>query len=146
MVSQHEGPGADHIPPIIIVAVLLDLPRGAVYGCYLHGGSDSAPRGLAVPAQNDRILVGGCYRIGTEFSESPDTERFGGFGEAAAQSQYTMKAPFDIFGSQLPSVHWWLVMPVNALPDFEDNSERVRLLPAFSQPALSRQSQGGAVC
>ena len=71
--------------------------------------------------ENNCPIVGGRYRFEYHISESP-RNNLANFGETAAKSQETVIVVLDILGSQLPPVHRRLIMPVNALTDFEDNS------------------------
>ena len=91
---------------------------------------------------NSRPSVGGRYRFPGQSSEGACCRGRFGFAELGPGqfiSQHAVKVELDILGSELPSVHWRLVMPVDALADVEDKGGGVGLFPALRQ----RPAKGG---
>ena len=76
-------------------------------------------------------LVGRRYRLKVKCGKR--ASEGGGFGEATAQTRYPVKIEYNVIGSELPSVHRRLVVPVNALADVKDNGQEVWPLVALRQ-------------
>ena len=71
IVGQHEWPGADHVPPIRIVAVLLDyLPRQYPVVRFIEDCAQCAERRL-LQFHDNRILVGGLDRFPWQVDQHP---------------------------------------------------------------------------
>ncbi len=81
--------------------------------------------------EDNRILVGRRYRFEIYAGNIGGIGAF--LGEAAAHARHPVKVEHDILGNQFAPVHRCLVVPVNALTDFEDKGQGVGLLEALRQ-------------
>ena len=119
--------------------MLLD-DLGGVYPIHVLSESKQRSGVYLRLLEDDRIFVGGRYRFDQVQICGPSGA---GFREAAAQTRHTVIVIYHIIGSQLPTVHRWLIMPVNALADVEDKCCVVGLFPTLRQvPFIERQRRG----